>query len=602
MFDVTCFDKYGNTVTYLTQWDLNQTLFIEDHGFTTAPQFHFCNKNSEKALVVQSVDKDGVLEVVVPNVLLIEPHTITVYVYLTEGDSSKTVEYIQIPVRQRPQPDSFEYEDNVVLVDVQELANEIMTLNASMSSAEEERVASELNRISNETDRQSAEEARKTAETTRINTEIERIDAENVRKENEDIRVENENVRTSSEQSRVSAETERINKENVRQENESARQTAETDRIDAEADRIEAESNRADAEVERIEAENNRSDAEVTRVSTENERISAETTRQLQEEERQTNTVTAIANAEAATNRANVAAEACEGIIEGTGLIPSTEKGLAGGVASLDENGKVPLEQLPNDISEIATTEKAGIVKPDGTTITVDADGTIHGNASVEVDTELSTESTNPIANKAVADEFEKYLPKSNGTVNGVLKFKRSNEYTGYGQIHQDHNTDTNYGLTLRDYNADGSFVGIRICEAEDKVYYRDKATYQKEILHTGNMASHVLPKTLTENAEIIVPYDYELRIKSQYVEGVETYYDSYFKRAEVNFIGNSLKITPGSTTCGGSLSAANISASNYLSIKGNEALHTGNSAKVSIGTTAPSDTTGKVLFINTSA
>lgn len=40
-------------------------------------------------------------------------------------------------------------------------------------------------------------------------------------------------------------------------------------------------------------------------------------------------------------------------------------------------------EQIKNDVQsivgvDIATTEKAGIVKPDGTTITVDADGTIH--------------------------------------------------------------------------------------------------------------------------------------------------------------------------------------------------------------------------------
>ena len=34
----------------------------------------------------------------------------------------------------------------------------------------------------------------------------------------------------------------------------------------------------------------------------------------------------------------------------------------------------------------IATTEEAGIVKPDGTTITVDADGTIHGKSEIKVD------------------------------------------------------------------------------------------------------------------------------------------------------------------------------------------------------------------------
>lgn len=54
----------------------------------------------------------------------------------------------------------------------------------------------------------------------------------------------------------------------------------------------------------------------------------------------------------------------------------------------------VPLGTLPTDTtywmksitggtSEIATTEKAGIVKPDGTTITIDPDGTIRGQSKV---------------------------------------------------------------------------------------------------------------------------------------------------------------------------------------------------------------------------
>ena len=51
----------------------------------------------------------------------------------------------------------------------------------------------------------------------------------------------------------------------------------------------------------------------------------------------------------------------------------------------------------------IATTSDAGIVKPDGTTITVDSDGTIHGNESVTVDTELSTTSENPVQNKVIS-------------------------------------------------------------------------------------------------------------------------------------------------------------------------------------------------------
>ena len=92
---------------------------------------------------------------------------------------------------------------------------------------------------------------------------------------------------------------------------------------------------------------------------------------------------------------------------------------------------------------EIATTTKAGIVKPDGTTITVDADGTIHGNASVTVDTTLDANSTNPIANKAVAEAFENvdaktldghgaeyFFPKSGGTITGNLLLRKTTAET----------------------------------------------------------------------------------------------------------------------------------------------------------------------------
>ena len=101
---------------------------------------------------------------------------------------------------------------------------------------------------------------------------------------------------------------------------------------------------------------------------------------------------------------------------------------------------------------DIATTEKAGIVKPDGTTITVDEDGTLHGQSKVDemtgatadadgtsgtvpapkagqkdlflsgdgtwreagtkitVDSELSKESENPVQNKTVTEELEKKI------------------------------------------------------------------------------------------------------------------------------------------------------------------------------------------------
>lgn len=73
---------------------------------------------------------------------------------------------------------------------------------------------------------------------------------------------------------------------------------------------------------------------------------------------------------------------------------------------------------------EIATTENPGIVKPDGTTITVAADGTISATASVTVDDTLSDTSENPVQNKVIASSLSKklettYIP-SNGDLNDI--------------------------------------------------------------------------------------------------------------------------------------------------------------------------------------
>jgi hypothetical protein len=67
-----------------------------------------------------------------------------------------------------------------------------------------------------------------------------------------------------------------------------------------------------------------------------------------------------------------------------TSRLDASLKGAANGVAELDSEGKVPLAQMPSHVSElpVATDDSLGCVKPDGTTITIDPDGTIHGVAA----------------------------------------------------------------------------------------------------------------------------------------------------------------------------------------------------------------------------
>ena len=91
---------------------------------------------------------------------------------------------------------------------------------------------------------------------------------------------------------------------------------------------------------------------------------------------------------------------------------------------------------LSNDLSSVKTTyatkaQVPNLVKVDGNTITKDEDGTLHGTEHIEVDTQLSTTSTNPVENKAITTELNKKadstdiptsLPANGGnadTVNG---------------------------------------------------------------------------------------------------------------------------------------------------------------------------------------
>ena len=75
----------------------------------------------------------------------------------------------------------------------------------------------------------------------------------------------------------------------------------------------------------------------------------------------------AIENADAATERANVAAQACENIVAGMGFISTSEKGVANGVATLNENGIIPDSQMNKD-SIIAEITNENIVSALGYT------------------------------------------------------------------------------------------------------------------------------------------------------------------------------------------------------------------------------------------
>lgn len=97
---------------------------------------------------------------------------------------------------------------------------------------------------------------------------------------------------------------------------------------------------------------------------------------------------TATQSATEASTAASAAATSATGASTDAGLSKSYAVGTGGEVREGDDldNAKYYYEKakLIGDI-DFATTEKAGIVKPDGTSVTVEADGTIHAETADDV-------------------------------------------------------------------------------------------------------------------------------------------------------------------------------------------------------------------------
>lgn len=119
--EITCYDKYGRVIEKIVQWDVGQSISIKGYDLTSyAPQIHFANANSEKALVVESVLSGGLLSCQVPNSLAREPLPIIMYIYDAVGETGKTNTIIKIPVTPRPMPDDLAYVNEPDVISLKE--------------------------------------------------------------------------------------------------------------------------------------------------------------------------------------------------------------------------------------------------------------------------------------------------------------------------------------------------------------------------------------------------------------------------------------------------------------------------------------------------
>lgn len=190
MAEIMCLDINGNTILNFTQWDSNQKIVI-DGEFTElelAPYVDFWNENQANALRMTGVVNElGQIEVEIPNALFLDALPMIIFVYLRENidgstiSGGKTVLTSRIPVRPKPKPHDFSFEDNVHVVSLLDLEEKLNELNDSLTAAEASRVEAENIRIENENERIEAENLRQSNENTRQTNESQRINNENER-------------------------------------------------------------------------------------------------------------------------------------------------------------------------------------------------------------------------------------------------------------------------------------------------------------------------------------------------------------------------------------------------------------------------------------
>lgn len=130
------FKAYATYVTdSLTQWDLNQILEITGLNLASAPEVHFSNANTPRAIVRQASLASQVVTVAIPNSLLQEALRIYAHVGIYEGDAFKVIEVVEIPVKPRKRPEDYQIQDSdEELYSFNRLENKIVNFDAHIAS------------------------------------------------------------------------------------------------------------------------------------------------------------------------------------------------------------------------------------------------------------------------------------------------------------------------------------------------------------------------------------------------------------------------------------------------------------------------------------
>lgn len=106
----------GDPVNYLYQWDANQKVIITGLNVAGEVNVHFCNIDSEFALITRAEVTADSISAEVPNILLQKPKPVVLYVYNTNASTGERTVYMsRITIIPRPRPADYIYTETETL-------------------------------------------------------------------------------------------------------------------------------------------------------------------------------------------------------------------------------------------------------------------------------------------------------------------------------------------------------------------------------------------------------------------------------------------------------------------------------------------------------
>lgn len=111
-FDVDAYDKNGNIITNLVQWDRDVHVYVnldDEPSDDEIFYMNFFNCSSGVAYVVDASYESGKIRAKIPNVLLQESRPITGYITLSGMEDERGVIRVRINVRPMPKPSTYAF-------------------------------------------------------------------------------------------------------------------------------------------------------------------------------------------------------------------------------------------------------------------------------------------------------------------------------------------------------------------------------------------------------------------------------------------------------------------------------------------------------------